>query len=205
MPPFPSMKFFDTKIFLKHRRVVLWGFLVLWEKKYSTQNRDTPLLCMSFFDTPNFFTHWRVLHKVSRQSGTKYFRRNILLPFLFSINSFPYQKNSDTQKDSLQILSFRLFETEKFRQNRDAPLPEGKFFQPEIFWNTKGFPRKIVGMIGQKLLNRKQWYPLLMHQSFWCPNLSETPKCSLAMFFGTVRQKIDNTVLPSPPMCETFR
>ena len=49
------MKFFDTRRFLKHRRVALRIFFFLWEKEYSTQNRDTPLLCMSFFGIPNFF------------------------------------------------------------------------------------------------------------------------------------------------------
>ena len=40
-PPLLSLTFFDTRNFLKHRRVPRWNFSALWDKKFSTDNRDT--------------------------------------------------------------------------------------------------------------------------------------------------------------------
>ena len=39
--PLLSIKLFDTRIFLKHRRVPLRSFSVLWDKKFPTENRET--------------------------------------------------------------------------------------------------------------------------------------------------------------------
>ena len=143
-----------------------------------------PYYAWAFSTSQIFLTHWRVSHKISWQPGTKYFRRKILILFLLSIKFSPYQKISDTQKGCLTKFFVSAVWDGKFSTKPWCPPSyDWKFFMPEIFWNTKGFPRKIVGTIGQKLLNRKQWYPLLMHQSFWCPNFFEAPKCSLAMFF----------------------
>ena len=41
--PLLSLTFFDTRIFLKHRRVPLRNFSALWDKIFSTENRDTLL------------------------------------------------------------------------------------------------------------------------------------------------------------------
>ena len=59
LPPFLSIKFFDTRNFVKHRRVPLWSFSVLRSKKVSRENRDITLLKMKFFDTRNFLKHRR--------------------------------------------------------------------------------------------------------------------------------------------------
>ena len=40
-PPLLSPKFFDTRNFLKHRRVPLRSFSALWDKNFPTENRDT--------------------------------------------------------------------------------------------------------------------------------------------------------------------
>ena len=42
---------FDARTFLKHRRVPLRIFLLLWDKNFSTENRDKPPLRLKFFDT----------------------------------------------------------------------------------------------------------------------------------------------------------
>ena len=49
--PFLSIKFSDTRIFLKHRNVPLRNCWLLWDKKFPTENRDIPLFCIKFFDT----------------------------------------------------------------------------------------------------------------------------------------------------------
>ena len=40
-PPLLSPTFFDTRNFLKHRRVPLRSFSALWDKNFPTENRDT--------------------------------------------------------------------------------------------------------------------------------------------------------------------
>ena len=183
MPP-PINDIFDTRRFLKHRRVAVRSFLFLWEKKIRRKIVIFPYYAWAFPTSQIFLTHWRVSHKMSWQSGTEYFRRKTLILSLLSINFSPYQKISDRRKGSLTKFFVSAVWDGKFSTKPWCPPSyDWNFFKPEIFWNTKGFPRKIVGTIGQKLLNRKQWYPLLMHQSFWCPNFFEAPKCPLAMFF----------------------
>ena len=44
IPPLLSIKFFDTRNFVKQRRVPLRSFSVLWDNKFSIENRDIPLL-----------------------------------------------------------------------------------------------------------------------------------------------------------------
>ena len=61
-PPLLSVIFFDTKIFLKHRRVPPRSFSVLWDKNFWRKIviLPAPLLCIKFFDTRIFLKHRRV-------------------------------------------------------------------------------------------------------------------------------------------------
>ena len=74
-------------------------FLVLREKTFSTENCDTLILCIKFFDHPIFLKHWRLPQEVFWQCETRNFRRNFVIapPPLLSITFFPYQKISETQ------------------------------------------------------------------------------------------------------------
>ena len=47
--PLLSKHFFDSRTFLKHRRVRPWCFVVIWDKQFPTEKRDTPLLTHIFF------------------------------------------------------------------------------------------------------------------------------------------------------------
>ena len=70
-PPVSSINFFDSTNFVKKRRVPLRSFLVLWDNKFSMENRDIPLLGIKFFATRNSQTQ--------SGSSTKFFgtvRRN---------------------------------------------------------------------------------------------------------------------------------
>ena len=159
MPP-PMNDIFDTRRFLKHRRVDLRIFLFLWEKNYSTQNRDIPLLCR-YFSTPLFLTHWRVPHKMTRQSGTKYFRRKILIPFLLSINFFPYQKISDTQKCFLTKFFVSVVWDGKslIKPWCPPPFPWIKIFGTRFFWSTEGFPNEFYRRCETKKVEQKAVIP----------------------------------------------
>ena len=44
-------KFFDSRTFLIYRSVLQRNFSALWDKKFSTESRDIPFFCISFFDT----------------------------------------------------------------------------------------------------------------------------------------------------------
>ena len=74
-----------------------------------------PLLCIKFFDTPNFLKHWRDAHEIFRHCETKHFRRKNVIP--------PFS-------------SIKLFETKNFSKNSRIPLR--KF---SVQWD-KNFDRK---------------------------------------------------------------
>ena len=59
-PPLYSLNFFDSRNFLKYRRVLLQSFSALWDTKLSMENCDNPLLGIKFFDTRIFLKHRRV-------------------------------------------------------------------------------------------------------------------------------------------------
>ena len=46
-----GMKFFDSRTFLIYRSVPQRNFSALWDKKFSTECRDIPFFCISFFNT----------------------------------------------------------------------------------------------------------------------------------------------------------
>ena len=55
--PLLCLKLFDTRILLKHRRVLLRILSALWEKDFSTEFSDIPFLCIKFCDARNFLKH----------------------------------------------------------------------------------------------------------------------------------------------------
>ena len=60
-------------------------------------NLRYPLLCIKFFDTPNFLKHWRDAHEIFRHCETKIFRRKNVIPRLFIHKTFRNQKFSQKQ------------------------------------------------------------------------------------------------------------
>ena len=77
--PFLCMKSFDAKIFFKHRRVPLRSFSILWDKKFSIENRDIPLLCLKFLIPQSSETLKGFPTKVFGTVRQKKFRRRILI------------------------------------------------------------------------------------------------------------------------------
>ena len=76
-PPLLSIKFFDTRNFVKHKTVPQRRFSVLWDNKFSIQNHDIPLLGIKFFDTRNTEGF---LSGMNRYCETKQFWRKIVIP-----------------------------------------------------------------------------------------------------------------------------
>ena len=118
-----------------------------------------PLLCIKFFDSPNFLKHWRDAHEICRHCETKKFRRKNVIPPIMH-KTFRYPKFSETLKGcprNFSALWGRKFSTEK----RDVPPLIRNFFSiPKFFWKTEGFFYKDFrfGPVGQKN-STKPWCP----------------------------------------------
>ena len=52
-----SLKVFDARSVLKHRKDHLQSFSTIWEKRFPTQLSYIPFLCKRFFDTSFFLKH----------------------------------------------------------------------------------------------------------------------------------------------------
>ena len=134
-------KFSETQ----HRRVPLRSFSVLWDKKFSMENRDITLWSMnSFFPYPKLVTHWRVpLRYFWALWDKKFLTENRDTPHLIH-KFFRYQNFCETQKDS----STKFFGT-----------VTRNFGIPEISDTLKRSPSKFSGTVRQKIFDRKSWYP----------------------------------------------
>ena len=107
----------------QHRRVHLQNFSALWDKKFSTENLDTPpspLLSIHFFATGNFLKHSTegFTYKIFRHCETKNFRRKILIlpPPLLSINFFATGKFLKHSTEGFLYEMFRYCKTKNFRR-----------------------------------------------------------------------------------------
>ena len=89
-----------------------------------------PLLCIKFFDTPNFLKHWRDAHEIFRHCETKNFRRKkVIAPSMHKI--FRHPKISEALKGCPQNFS-ALRDQKISTEKHDTPL-----FIHKIFWNQK--------------------------------------------------------------------
>ena len=55
--PLLCLKIFDTRIFSKHRSVLLQILSALWDKNFSTEFSDIPFLSIKFCAARNFLKH----------------------------------------------------------------------------------------------------------------------------------------------------
>ena len=158
-------KIFRYPKLVRHWRVPLRSFSVLWDKKFSIENRDIPLLGIKFFDTRNFLKHRRVPRRNFSALWDENFSRKIVIPAPSLIpNILRYQKHSEIQKGySTNFFGtvWKKFSTEK----RDTPLSHAKNFSvPEIFWYTEVFPNEIFRYCETKNFERKVVIPPLLHK-----------------------------------------
>ena len=126
------------------------------------------LLCIKFFDTPNFLKHWRDAHEIFRHCDTKNFRRKNVIPppfssiKLFQTRSFFINCRIPSRKHSA------LWDRKILTENRNMPPLIHKFFWiPEIFRKTEGILYKVFrfGPVRQKI-STKPWCPLLCMKIF---------------------------------------
>ena len=145
-----------------------------------------PLLCIKFFDTPNFLKHWRDAHEIFRHCETKNFRRKIVIPPIMH-KIFRYPKVSETLKGGPRNFSgkqkgsfTKLFVSVQWDKNFDgkywySPPPLIQTFSvPEISETLKGSPlRKFLAQWDKKLPteNRKSWHNPLKHKYFRYPKV----------------------------------
>ena len=166
--PLLCIKIFATRVFLKHRRVILRSFSVLCDKKFSKEHRDIPLFCIELFNTRNFLIYWRVLQEIFWHCETK---KNPTekreTPHLLSINIFPYQKISESPKGPLTKF-FGTVRPKNFNGKQWYPLLMHKTFRyPKFSETLKGSPTKFFGTVRQKISDGKLWHPHLLSINFF--------------------------------------
>ena len=89
-------------------------------------------------------------------------------------------------------------------ENRESPLLLSlTFLIPEINEALKDSPTKFFGTAGQKIFDRKSWYPLLIHKLFRYLKFSETQHRRVPLWiFLALWDKIfstENLDTPPPP------
>ena len=149
IPPFSSIKLFETKIFLKNSRIPLRNFSALWDIKFLTENRDIPPLISKFFSIPELF--WKTegfLYKNFRFGPVRQKTRQSrdALPPRLCMKIFHkriFLKHHIVLQWKITVQPDKNFSAE----NRDTPLLFIKIFSlPEIFWNTEWFPGDVFSV-----------------------------------------------------------
>ena len=88
---------FSMKEFFWNTKVFSNKFFRYSETKQFRRKIVIPVLCIKFFNTPNFLTHWREAHEYFRRCETKHFRRKLVIPPIMH-KIFRYPKFSETLK-----------------------------------------------------------------------------------------------------------
>ena len=156
--PLLCMDVLDTKTFLKHRRVPLQCFSVLWDRKFPTEKRDIPLLSIKFFDNRNVLKHRRVLlRKFFSLWNKKFSTENLDTPPATLLSKiFRYPEILNDEKIALRNFFFGTARQKKF---------DGEY------WYSLPPPPPSP----------------LIHNLFRYQNFCETQNGSPTMFFSTVR------------------
>ncbi len=214
-PPLLSLTFFETRDFPKHRKVPRRTFSALWDKKFSTENLDTPpspLIHKLFrYRKLSETQHRRVhLQNFSALWDKKFSTENLDTPPSPLIHKlFRYRKFSETHRRMFQLRNFSAMWDKNFRRKililHPPPSYPYTFSLPEIFWNTppKGSSTKCFGTVRQKIFDRKSWHSPspLIHKLFRCRKLSETQhrRVHLQNFSALWNKKLSTENLDTPP------
>ena len=159
-----------------------------------------PLLCIKFFDTPNFLKHWRDAHEIIRHCETKNFRRkNVIPPSMHKI--FRYPKFSERLKGcpgKFSALWDKKFSTEK----RDTPFSSIKLFETKNFLKNSRIPlRKFSALWDMKISTENRDRPHFIHKFFFdtkkFPESRRVPLQSFS-FRSCETKSSDKTVMPPP-------
>ena len=98
--PLLSVSFFDNRFFLKHRRLALRKFSVLWDKDFDKKSWYNPLFSYPLkFPIPEVFWNKGGLpYEIFRYCETKTLTKNCDTTPSSIHNNFGYQKFSEKQK-----------------------------------------------------------------------------------------------------------
>ena len=145
-----------------------------------------PLVCIKFFDTPNFLKHWKDAHEIFRHCETKTFRRKSVIPPFSSIKLFEtknFLKNSrillrkfsalwdrnisSENRDKPPLFQKFFFDTRKLPETRRVPLQSFSFRSCE----TKNFDKTVMHrhLLCMKIFDKRIF---LKHQSVLQWNIS---------------------------------
>ena len=143
-------------------------FLGTVRQKIFDGNLWYPLLCIKFFDTPNFLKHWRDAHEIFRHCETQNFRRkNVIPPSMHKISRYP--KFSETLKVCPRNFS-ALWDKKFSTEICDTPYYAESFSIRQIFWDIEGMPTNFFGTVRPKIFDGKTWYPLVCIKFLDTPN-----------------------------------
>ena len=190
-PPLLSINFFATGKFLKYSTE---GFTYQIYRHCETKNfrrkKVIPLVCIKFFDTPNFLKHRRDAHEYFQDCETKNFRRkNVIPPSMHKF--FRYPKFSETFKGCPR--NFLPLWDQKFSaEKRDTPFFIHIFFETKNFLkNSRISLRKFWALWDIKISTGNRDMPPLIHKFFSIPEIFRKTEGFLykAFRFGPVRQK----------------
>ena len=163
--PFLCIKFFHTRIFLKHRRITPWKFSALWDKKID--NLMTPLLSKCF-SIPEHFWNTRVPPiKFFDTVELKFFDGRSCYPPGWKSWYPPHaKKNSIPEFLSKRHGSLTKFcgkMTQKIFRRRiiipPPPLMHKIFRYPRFCERPKGSLANLFAIVRQKISDGKAWSP----------------------------------------------
>ena len=150
-------KVFDTRNFLKHRRVHLRCLSVTWDKKFLTRYRDKSsfppsVLSRKFFGTRSFLKQVNFPHEPFWYCETKQFRRNIVIIPLLSRNFFDSRKFLGHRRVLLRN-SLALWSKKKLRKK--IVRGDGSEKGGRLFLKRGNFFRNFFVTVRQKRSERK--------------------------------------------------
>ena len=172
------MKFFDSRTVLIYRSVPQRNLSALWDKKFSTECRDIPFFCISFFDT------WQLKLSETLDSSSRSFS---LLWDKKNEGKMWYAKNFPRSQTFwiLEVVPKKFLRTVRQKtsnEKRDFPFSCIEKLGTRIFPDVwRGYARNFSGLWGQKVKGESR-YPATEHKSLRCPKDSETKSDSLPSF-----------------------
>ena len=191
---------FDTRFFSNQRKALIRFSTALWDEKLSTENRDTPILCMNFIRYPKTFE--------TPECSPMYFFTTVRQKFLTKPwcpsppmhDSFLYQ--FFLKHRCVPLHFFWHCDTICFRRKIEITLPRPLFI-PEFFHyqnlsqKQKGSFMKISGLEKQNFFDKPVIHPNPKHDKLLYQNSFEIQMCSPANLIGTVKKILGKKVISS--------
>ena len=182
--------FFRCQNFLKHRRVPLRSFSVLWVNIFRQKIVAIPLLSHKLYGIWSFVSETDILDRKSCYPPS--FSKNFSKPEnLWNKEVFPYE-------------IFRYRETKQFRRKIVIPPPlpllSIQLYDTGSFLKHKKSSRTMfVGTVRKQFFDGKSWYSTSSPRNSSIPDLFWYTEVSPTKFFGNPRQKFfDRKSLYSP-------